>query len=88
MLLAYVCRLHTFRTLESLRAWLLDEALPRLVPSDWLSYNEVDLSHPDNTQSILRPESNVFQKLPPLSRTSSSAPVGYAADAIDDLSRP
>ncbi len=65
MLLACICQLHTFRDLDSLRAWLLDEALPRLVPSDWLSYNDVDLSHPDNTQSILRPESSIFPKLFP-----------------------
>ncbi len=65
MLLACICQLHTFRDLDSLRAWLLDEALPRLVPSDWLSYNDVDLTHPENTLSILRPESNIFPQLFP-----------------------
>ena len=58
--------LHTFRDLPSLRSWLLDTALPRLIPSDWLSYNEVDLLHPENTLAILKPESNtIFQQLFP-----------------------
>jgi DNA-binding CsgD family transcriptional regulator len=64
-LMACICQLHTFRNLESLRAWLLNEALPRLVPSDWLSYNEVDLSEPEKTLSILKPESDVFPQLFP-----------------------
>ena len=58
--------LHTFRDLPALRSWLLDKALPRLVPSDWLSYNEVDLAHPENTVAILKPESNpIFQRFFP-----------------------
>jgi hypothetical protein len=34
--------------------------------SDWLSYNEVDLAHPENTVAILKPESNpIFQRFFP-----------------------
>jgi len=58
--------LHSFQELEALRAWLLDSALPKLIPSDWLSYNEVDLHHPANTLAILKPEANqTFQRLFP-----------------------
>ena len=60
LLLNCVGKLHTFRTRQSLRTWLLDEALPRLVPSDWLSYNEVDLVNPANTLSVLKPDSEPF----------------------------
>ena len=66
LLLECVRELHSFRDVGSVRAWLLDKALPRLVPSDWLSYNEVDLAHPENTVAILKPESNqIFQRLFP-----------------------
>jgi len=58
--------LHSFQELEALRAWLLDSALPKLIPSDWLSYNEVDLLQPANTLAILKPEATlIFQRLFP-----------------------
>src|ERR1035438_5602115 len=58
--------LHSFRDAPALRLWLLDTALPKLVPSDWFSYNEVDLLNPANTLAILHPESNqLFQQLFP-----------------------
>jgi DNA-binding CsgD family transcriptional regulator len=58
--------LHAFRDLNALRSWLLDTALPQLIPSDWLSYNEVDLLNPANTLAILKPESStIFQQLFP-----------------------
>ncbi len=66
LLLEFIRELHSFRDLESVRMWLLDTALPRLIRSDWLSYNEVDLAHPENTVAILKPESNqIFQRLFP-----------------------
>lgn len=65
LLLKFVGHLHSFRSRSSLCAWLLDEALPALIPSDWLSYNEVDLRSPANTTAILRPDSNRFQRLFP-----------------------
>jgi DNA-binding CsgD family transcriptional regulator len=52
--------LYAFRDVPALRSWLLDTALPKLIPSDWLSYNEVDLVNPTNTVAILKPESNEF----------------------------
>jgi DNA-binding CsgD family transcriptional regulator len=58
MLLDCIRELHSFRDLESVRMWLLDAALPRLIPSDWRSYNEVDLLRPERTLAILKPESN------------------------------
>jgi DNA-binding CsgD family transcriptional regulator len=58
LLLDCIRELHSFRDLGSVRMWLLDTALPRLIPSDWLSYNEVDLLHPEKTLAILKPESN------------------------------
>ena len=60
LLLHCIGELHSFRSRQALCLWLLDHALPLLVPSDWLSYNEVDLLKPDNTISILRPESSSF----------------------------
>lgn len=58
--------LHSFRDAAALRSWLLDTALPKLVPSDWFSYNEVDLLNPANTLAVLQPESNsLFQRLFP-----------------------
>ena len=60
MLLASILDLHAFRDRISLRSWLLDEALQRLIPCDLLSYNEVDLLNPANTLAILKPESNAF----------------------------
>jgi DNA-binding CsgD family transcriptional regulator len=61
-----VRELHSFRDQPALRSWLLDTALPKLIPSDWLSYNEVDMLNPENTLSILRPEANaIFQQVFP-----------------------
>ena len=55
-----VRELHSFGDLPALRSWLLDTALPKLIPSDWLSYNEVDLVNPVNTLAIVKPEENDF----------------------------
>ncbi len=55
-LLECIQELHSFDDVTTLLAWMLDTALPRLVPSDWLSYNEVDLTTPANTKAIFRPE--------------------------------
>ncbi len=58
--------LYAIHELPALRLWLLEAALPKLVPSDWCSYNEVDLLHPANTQAILKPEASaLFQRLFP-----------------------
>lgn len=66
LLLKCIRELHSFRDLPALRSWLLDTALPRLIPSDWLSYNEVDLLHPENTLAILKPElDDTLQRLLP-----------------------
>ena len=66
LLLDCIRELHSFRDVSALRSWLLDTALPRLVPSDWLSYNEVDLRNPAGTLAILRPEgSRLFEQLFP-----------------------
>src|SRR5665213_3258782 len=65
-LIECIRELHSFRDLESLHLWLLDTALPRLIPSDWLSYNEVDLLHPEKTRYIVKPESDgTLQRLIP-----------------------
>jgi DNA-binding CsgD family transcriptional regulator len=55
-LLECIRELHSFRDFACVRTWLLDTALPRLIPSDWRSYNEVDLLHPERTLAILKPE--------------------------------
>jgi DNA-binding CsgD family transcriptional regulator len=55
-LLDCIRELHSFRDVSVLLNWLLDTALPSLVPSDWLSYNEVDLLNPAKTLAILKPE--------------------------------
>jgi DNA-binding CsgD family transcriptional regulator len=52
-LLDCIQELHSFRSQSSLLDWLLESALPRLIPSDWLSYNDVDLRNPKNTVSII-----------------------------------
>ncbi|MEI9962033.1 MAG: helix-turn-helix transcriptional regulator [Limisphaerales bacterium] len=65
LLLECIRELHSFRSQSTLRSWLLDTALPKLIPSDWLSYNEVDLLQPENTVAILKPESSEFSKLFP-----------------------
>jgi hypothetical protein len=58
--------LYAIHELPALRLWLLEAALPKLVPSDWYSYNEVDLLHPANTLAILKPEASaLFQRLFP-----------------------
>ena len=58
--------LHSFRDAPALRLWLLGTALPKLVPSDWFSYNEVDLLNPTNTLAILHPDANhLFEQLFP-----------------------
>lgn len=59
-----ILELHSFADADSLRAWLLDTVLPKLIPSDWLSYNEVDLENPANTLTILRPEGD--PRFPPV----------------------
>src|SRR5262249_39908293 len=60
LLLQCVGELHSFRTRPALCGWLLDQALPMLIPSDWLSYNEVDLLAPEKTVAVLKPESTTF----------------------------
>jgi DNA-binding CsgD family transcriptional regulator len=60
LLLNCVVELHSFRSRSALCGWLLDQALPGLIPSDWLSYNEVDLLNPGNTTAILKPDSKAF----------------------------
>ncbi|MDR3460203.1 MAG: LuxR C-terminal-related transcriptional regulator [Verrucomicrobiae bacterium] len=57
LLLGCIRELHAFRDLATLHSWLLDTALPKLIPSDWRSYNEVDLLRPEKTLAILKPES-------------------------------
>jgi DNA-binding CsgD family transcriptional regulator len=58
--------LYAIHELPALRLWLLEAALAKLIPSDWYSYNEVDLLHPANTLSILKPEAGtLFQRLFP-----------------------
>ena len=58
--------LYAIHELPALRLWLLEAALPKLVPSAWYSYNEVDLLHPANTLAILKPEASaLFQRLFP-----------------------
>ena len=52
-LLDCIQELHAFHSQSSLLDWLLESALPGLIPSDWLSYNDVDLRHPQNTVSIV-----------------------------------
>ena len=64
MFLDCVLELHSIRDLSALLLWLLETALPKLVPSDWYSYNEVDLANPANTQAILRPEGD--PRFPPV----------------------
>ena len=59
-----VRELHSIRELSALQLWLLETALPKLVPSDWYSYNEVDLVNPANTLAILRPEGD--PRFPPV----------------------
>jgi DNA-binding CsgD family transcriptional regulator len=66
LIFEFVRELHSFRDLSALRLWLLETALPKLVPSDWLSYNEVDVAHPENTIAILRPHAqHTYDKLFP-----------------------
>ena len=53
LLLDCIQELHSFRSQSSLLDWLLESALPRLIPSDWLSYHDVDLRNPQKTVSIV-----------------------------------
>ena len=65
LLLACIRELHSFQDLAALRLWLLEDAFPRLVPSDWYSYNEVDLASPQKTLALVRPEVKTFSALLP-----------------------
>ena len=65
LLLGCIRELHSFQDLSTLRLWLLEEAFPRLVSSDWYSYNEVDLQSPQKSLSVLRPEVEIFAALSP-----------------------
>jgi DNA-binding CsgD family transcriptional regulator len=65
LLLGCIRELHSFQDLSALRLWLLEDAFPRLVPSDWYSYNEVDLLSPKKTFALLRPEAESFSALFP-----------------------
>ena len=66
LLLNCIRELYAIHELPALRLWLLEAALPKLVPSDWFSYNEVDLLNPANTLAILKPEAGaLFQRLFP-----------------------
>jgi DNA-binding CsgD family transcriptional regulator len=66
VLLEHIQKLHSFQDLTCLRVWLLEKALPQLVPSEWFSYNEVDLRNPENTVAILQPEASpLFRRLLP-----------------------
>lgn len=66
MLLSCIGELHAFRDRAALCEWLLEKAFPRLIASDWLSYNEVDLLSPEKSMAILKPKSdNFFQVLFP-----------------------
>ncbi len=66
LLLSCIGELHAFRNRAALCEWLLEKALPKLIPSDWLSYNEVDLLSPEKSVAVLKPEStNFFQVLFP-----------------------
>jgi DNA-binding CsgD family transcriptional regulator len=77
LLLQCIGELHSFRTRPALCGWLLDQALPMLIPSDWLSYNEVNLLTPDKTFSILKPESSMFfqQLFPRFKELTSQHPL-------------
>jgi hypothetical protein len=55
LLLDCIREMHTLPDLPSLRIWLLERALPRLLPADWFSYNEVDLRTPSTTV-LMRPD--------------------------------
>lgn len=58
VLLNCIRELHSFDDVTTLLAWMLDTALPRLIPSDWISFNEVDLTNPANTKAVIRPEND------------------------------
>jgi DNA-binding CsgD family transcriptional regulator len=65
LLLGCIRELHSFQDLGALRLWLLEDAFPRLIPSDWYSYNEVDLKAPEQTRALLRPAPGSFAVLLP-----------------------
>lgn len=72
LLLECIQQLHSFHDLPSLCTWMLEKALPQLVPSEWYWYNEVDFARPENTLAMLRPEANaLFQRLLPQFKTMS-----------------
>jgi len=67
LLLDCIRQLHSLPDLPSLRTWLLDSALPRLLPSDWLAYNEVDLQAPEKFLALVRPENKaIWKRLQPV----------------------
>src|ERR1700677_5406550 len=63
LLLGCIRELHSFQDLTSMRLWLLEDAFPRLIASDWYSYNEVDLQSPRKTLALLRPDTSSFDIL-------------------------
>src|ERR1017187_1624787 len=65
LLLNRVRELHSFRELSVLRLWLLDCALPQLLPSDWFSYNEINPKSPEKSFTLLRPRADAFLSLVP-----------------------
>jgi DNA-binding CsgD family transcriptional regulator len=56
LMLACIRELHSFRDPLLLRNWLLDVAFPRILTSDWISYNEVDLLSPENSMAVIKPD--------------------------------
>jgi DNA-binding CsgD family transcriptional regulator len=65
LLLDCIRELHSFRDVSVLRLWLLEDAFPRLVPSDWFSYNEVDFQSPQKNFVLLRPDTGSIGALLP-----------------------
>ena len=66
VLLDCIQQLYSFHSQPSLIEWLLGSALPKLIPSDWLSYNDVDPRNPRNTISIVNPRHNpLIERLMP-----------------------
>lgn len=55
LLLDCIREMHSLSDLPALRLWLVETALPRLLPADWFSYNEVDLRTPSTTV-LMRPD--------------------------------
>ena len=62
-LLACIRELHAMKDVPALCDWLLGSVLPQLIPSEWYSFNDVDLLNPEKTLAILYPKSDLtFQK--------------------------